>query len=109
MAIRNLVTMLVIAVAGLTASAAVAQDYAPSARAVSPFPGIGYNYYYPAGAAAPLPARLYLCPLPIPLQMGYTRITYPPLAPHHLLYQHERTYITPHPGGAVTITTISWE
>jgi hypothetical protein len=38
--------------------------------------------------------------------VGYTWITYPPLAPHEFLWVHNNAYIRYHPNGGYTITTV---
>jgi hypothetical protein len=73
-----------------------------------PFPSHAYNYYYPTPGNDMMPARMYLCPRPIPLYVGYTYITYQGLAPHEFLYQHQRTYYRYHPGSGTTVTWITW-
>jgi len=50
-----------------------------------------YNYYV-AGVNGGPPAQLYLVPRPTPPLVGHTYITYQPLMPHEMLYQHHRVY-----------------
>jgi hypothetical protein len=71
-------------------------------------PSLDYNYYYPAPPSAYIPARLYLCPRPVPLHVGYTYITYQAFAPHEFLYAHRRAYVTYHPDG-MTLTRVRWK
>ena len=71
-------------------------------------PTLAYNYYYPAPGSGYMPARLYLSPRPVPLHVGYTWITYQPLAPHEFLWRHQRTYYRVHPDGGVTYTRLNW-
>jgi hypothetical protein len=73
-----------------------------------PFPSHAYNYYYPAPGNDMMPARMYLCPRPVPLWVGYTYITYQGLAPHEFLYKHHRGYYRYHPGSGLTVTKITW-
>jgi hypothetical protein len=50
-----------------------------------------YNYYV-AGVNGGPPADLYLVPRPTPPLVGHTYITYQPLMPNEMLYQHYRVY-----------------
>ena len=86
----------------------ISQFEPPYAPPYSPFPGLVYNYYHPQPGSGTMPARLYLSPLPVPLNVGYTYITYQPLAPHEFLWQHQRSYYRYHPGSGYTVTTVSY-
>jgi hypothetical protein len=74
----------------------------------SPIPTLAYNYWYPAAGGAYYPARMYLCPRPVPLHVGYTYITYQGMAPHNFLYKHHKRYATSHPGLGTTYTWLRW-
>jgi hypothetical protein len=69
----------------LAAGAMVAES--ASAQAADLF----YNYYV-AGVNGGPPAQLYLCPRPTPPLVGHTYITYQPLMPNEMMYQHHRSY-----------------
>lgn len=70
-------------------------------------PTLDYNYYYPAAAGYGTQARLYQSPRPVPLNVGYTYITYQPFAPHEYLWGHRAAYYSCYPGG-VTVTRVKW-
>jgi hypothetical protein len=50
-----------------------------------------YNYYVEGVNGGP-PAQLYISPRPTPAFVGHTYITYQPLMPHEMMYQHHRVY-----------------
>ena len=70
---------------------------------------------FPQAASAQYPAGpgdyeySYLCPRPVPPLVGYTYITYPPLAPHQFLGgSHSECYKTCNCDGSVTHTSIHY-
>lgn len=67
----------------------------------------GYGYYLQPGPA-PLGAQLYPCPRPVPPVVGYTYITYQPLAPHEFLYKHHRKYKVYHSNDRPTRVFVWW-
>lgn len=73
-----------------------------------PLPTLNYNYWYPGQASGYMPARMYLCPRPVPVRVGYTYITYQALNPHEFLWCHARGYIRYHADGSSTTTTVTW-
>lgn len=84
-----------------------AQYYpSPTYDPAGSLPTLDYNYYYPSYATGQHAARLYLAPRPVPPHVGYTWITYPPLAPHEFLWVHNNAYIRYHADGGYTITTV---
>lgn len=92
--------LLLIAMAAAALSVAWNLDFTASAgqaRAADlvHFTG-GYGYYVHPGPGV-LGAQLYLCPRPAPPVVGYTYITYQPLAPHEFMYKHCRRYRVCHP------------
>ncbi len=110
--IRKLICPLVAGVA-LAACAGAASAQAPVTYGMGPvpqaIPPLTYNYYYPPQGAAPYPPRMYLCPRPVPEFVGYTWISYEPMAPHEFLWRnHGRRYYRDHGDGGSTITTINW-
>ena len=69
----------------------------------------------PASGVGPVSARAgrhyysYVCPRPVPPLVGYTYITYPPLAPHQFLgCCHSESYKTCNCDGSVTHTSICY-
>jgi len=69
----------------------------PAAQAVHPqhlIPrgDLFYNYYADPGVCGTAAAELYISPQPAPPFVGHTYVTYQPLLPHEMLYQHKRTY-----------------
>jgi hypothetical protein len=50
-------------------------------------PDLFYNYYT-QGLANRANAQMYLCPHPIPPNVGHTFYTYQPFMPHHHMYPH---------------------
>lgn len=50
-------------------------------------PDLFYNYYT-QGFANRANAQMYLCPHPIPPNVGHTFYTYQPFLPHHMMYPH---------------------
>ena len=54
-------------------------------------PDLFYNYYTQDNCNS-APAKLYVSPLPVPAYVGHTYITYQPLMPHEMMYQHNRNY-----------------
>ncbi len=71
-------------------------------------PELFHNYYVP-GTCGGVPAAMYLAPQPVPALVGHTYVTYQPLMPHELLYQHHRTYYRYYDGGrGLTRTHVSW-
>lgn len=109
--IRKLICPLIAGVA-LAAGGATAQaQEMVEGMGVVPqaIPPLTYNYYYPPQGAAPYPPRMYLCPRPVPEFVGYTWISYGPLAPHEFLWRnHSRRYYRDHGDGGSTVTTIQW-
>lgn len=67
-----------------------------------------YNYYVPPAGPNSVGAQLYVCPRPAPPLVGHTYITYPPLMPHEMLYQHHRVYWTQHQDAPPTRTSVHW-
>jgi hypothetical protein len=67
----------------------------------------GYGYYLQP-CPTPLGAQLYPCPRPVPPVVGYTYITYQPLAPHEFLYKHHRTYKVYHSNDRPTRVFVWW-
>lgn len=72
-----------------------------------------YNYYVgPAGApnafGANEVAGMYPSPVPAPLLVGHTYITYQPLLPHEFLYPHKHTYYSSYPGGGQVTTRVRY-
>jgi hypothetical protein len=67
-----------------------------------------YNYYVPAGPEGGVPAQLYVCPRPVPPNVGHTWYTYQPLMPHEYLYPHKRTYWRYNAGSGMTQTKVRW-
>ena len=67
-----------------------------------------YNYYVPPVGPNSVGAELYLCPRPTPPLVGHTYITYQPLMPHEMLYQHHRVYKTKHEDAPKTRTSVHW-
>jgi uncharacterized low-complexity protein len=54
-------------------------------------PDLFYNHYaWPSCTG--VGAELYVSPRPVPPHVGHTFVTYQPLMPHEMLYQHDRTY-----------------
>jgi hypothetical protein len=77
---------------------------AASVRAEIPA-GLFSNYYVgPPG----LPAKMYVCPRPVPPFVGQTWYTYPPFAPHEMLYKHKRVYTRLNPDGTSTTTRVCY-
>lgn len=67
-----------------------------------------HNYYVP-GTCGGVPAQMYLAPQPVPPLVGHTFITYEPVMPHEMLYQHHRTYHRYYDNGrGMNRTHISW-
>jgi DNA-directed RNA polymerase subunit RPC12/RpoP len=54
-------------------------------------PDLFYNYYT-QGLANRANAQMYLCPHPIPPNVGHTFYTYQPFYPHHYMYPHIDKY-----------------
>lgn len=97
----------------LTAALLVAAGHlaleSPQAQAQAPHPStppLFVNYYGPAGPSG-IPAQMYVSPRPAPAYVGHTWVTYEPLMPDEFLWQHHRTYVTPH-GWGRTKTRVSW-
>jgi len=72
-----------------------------------------YNYYVgPADAPGPTGANsvaaMYPSPLPTPLHVGHTYITYQPLLPHEFLYPHRHNYYSSTPGGGQVTTRVHY-
>lgn len=62
-----------------------------------------------AEANAQVAASLYPSPRPVPPYVGYTYITYQPLAPQEFMYEHHRSYVRTDPcTGSTTRTRISY-
>jgi hypothetical protein len=61
-------------------------------------PDLFHNYWVPAGCGQ-VGAQLYVAPTDVPPVVGHTYITYQPLMPHELLYQHHHTYYRYYDGG----------
>lgn len=78
-------------------------------QAYGAFPPLYYNYYYPGQPDGQIPARMYLSPIPVPEYVGYTYITYNPLAPQEMMHRHAREYVRFHPSGGYSNTQVSWE
>ena len=98
LACLSLVVVAAVAIWHIDSNAAMAQ---------SPIAAGGYyNYYSPSDDC--ISARLYPCPRPVPARVGYTYITYQPLAPHEFLYKHKRTYLRRNTNGRLTVTNVCW-
>jgi hypothetical protein len=97
----GIATALLLALSILTATEAQAQVYAGP---YAPPPG----YYAPANGGGAAVAALYPSPRPAPPLVGYTYITYQPLAPHEFLYEHCRTYWREDPCAGPTRTTVKY-
>ena len=67
-----------------------------------------YNQYVQPVDDESVGATLYPCPRPVPPFVGYTFITYQPLAPHEFLYKHARHYTTFHDDAPRTRTNVRW-
>jgi hypothetical protein len=80
----------------LASPAAFGQEYA------GPPPS---NYYVGPGYGGVV-AAMYPCPRPTPPLVGWTYITYEPLAPHEFLYPHHDSYQQRACNGAVTRTSV---
>jgi len=93
----------------LVAVAAVAICHVGSNEAIAQSPGQAgcyYNYYTASDDG--IAAQMYLCPRPVPARVGYTYITYQPLAPHEFMYRHSRTYLRRNENGRLTRTSVCW-
>jgi len=80
----------------------------PLPMSVPPAAPGGFNYYVHPGQAGMVGAQLYVSPRPTPPLVGHTYVTYPPFAPHELLYHHHRVYHTYNPGSGWTRTRARW-
>lgn len=106
-------TTLVLAAAAVALAAPVAQaddhGWEGKRRVSEQRPNdLFYNYYVgpqPSGAAA----GMYVSPLPAPAHVGHTYTTYQPLMPHEMLYGHQRSYHTHHPGAGWTRTNVRYK
>ncbi|MGO8746626.1 MAG: hypothetical protein ACLQNE_11615 [Thermoguttaceae bacterium] len=67
-----------------------------------------YNNYAQPGPAGGVPAEMYPSPRPTPPEVGHTYMTYQPLYPQELLYQHHRVYRRCNPEGGMTTTRVGW-
>ncbi|MBI1904285.1 MAG: hypothetical protein HYS13_24585 [Planctomycetia bacterium] len=112
----------VVTLAALTASSLAADQQPTPATgepeelpAVQPrqmygaIPPLYYNYYYPAENQGQIPARMYLAPLPVPEYVGYTYITYAPVASHHLMHTHARYWVRNYSQGGSSITRATYD
>lgn len=71
-------------------------------------PDLFYNYWVPPTCGG-VGAELYLSPRPVPAWVGHTYVTYQPLMPHELMYDHHRTYHRYYNGGqGLTRTSVRW-
>lgn len=102
------IAVLTVAACLCSSRSAKAQDYCCPGFV----PDLFYNYYVPPVACCDhgaLGAQLYVSPLPVPPRVGWTYITYPPLAPQEWLYKHKREYWKPNgPYGATTKAHVWW-
>ena len=98
---QRVVLPVAVALLALAASRGAAEE-AQDAAAASPIPPVQYNHYHPEADMGTIPARLYHAPLPVPHWVGWTYITYPPMAPHHWMHLHSRRYVRNHPDGGMT-------
>jgi hypothetical protein len=71
-------------------------------------PPLFHDGYVPSMGYGDVGARLYPCPRPTPPLVGHTYVTYQALMPQEFLYWHHRCYVTPHPDGRCTRTTVKW-
>jgi hypothetical protein len=71
-------------------------------------PDLFYNHYaWPSCSG--VGAELYVSPRPVPPHVGHTFVTYQPLMPHEMLYQHDRTYHRYYNGGqGLNRTHVKW-
>lgn len=66
-----------------------------------------YDYYVgPYGCNAA--AQMYVAPLPVPANVGHTYVSYQPLMPHEMMYDHNRSYYTYNPGAGWTRTNVRY-
>ncbi len=71
-------------------------------------PDLFYNYYVPSTCGG-VPNSMYLAPTAVPAHVGHTYITYQPMMPHEMLYNHHRTYYRYYNGGrGMTRTHVKW-
>ena len=67
-----------------------------------------YNYYAQPGPYNGAAAGMYVCPRPVPANVGHTWVTYQPFMPHEYLYKHERSYYTYNPGAGWRRTNVRY-
>ena len=67
-----------------------------------------YNYYAQPGPYNGAAAEMYVCPRPVPPNVGHTWVTYQPWMPHELMYRHERSYYTYNPGAGWRRTNVRY-
>ncbi|MCI0333406.1 MAG: hypothetical protein L0228_09305 [Planctomycetes bacterium] len=67
-----------------------------------------YNYYAQPGPYNGAAAQMYVCPKPVPPNVGHTWVTYQPFMPHEFLHQHHRTYYTHTPGAGWRRTKVRY-
>jgi hypothetical protein len=67
-----------------------------------------YNYYAQPGPYNGAAAQMYVCPKPVPANVGHTWVTYQPFMPHEYMYHHKRAYYTYNPGGGWRRTNVRY-
>ena len=67
-----------------------------------------YNYYAQPGPYNGAAAQMYVCPRPVPANVGHTWVTYQPWMPHEYMYRHERSYYTYNPGAGWRRTNVRY-
>jgi hypothetical protein len=67
-----------------------------------------YNYYAQPGPFYNTAGKMYVCPQPVPANVGHTYVTYQPFMPHEYMYHHKRAYYTHNPGAGWTRTNVRY-
>ena len=67
-----------------------------------------YNYYAQPGPYNGAAAGMYVCPRPVPANVGHTWVTYQPWMPHEMMYRHERSYYTYNEGAGWRRTNVRY-